>query len=186
MLKKLAMLAIPGVLVTLAGCSMTKPMDIIEYNDTIVDLQDEAIDIYNNFNDFAIVTELEEEDMNLLEEKRLMAIDEITAIKIDMEAIGPYKNDAEMIDAFVGSLDGLLDVLYSEWDNLIQLRVTWIPMEELPQSDLDRQDVLLDAIDTHINEAFDYSLAAQEKFSESHGYTLIDNEYDEYNYDYAE
>lgn len=182
MKKKLGLLAISMLSLFFVWCSSDLFQDPVQYNDTLIDYDLQVVDIYNEFRDYMLVTSLDTESLEIVDEKRVNAADKIKDIKNTVEAIWDYKWDLELRDIILKDINMFLWVFEEELSDLIALRSGWNDIEwDIPQDQIDAQDTLIDSIDTKIWDMETEVITTQESFAERHGYDL-----ETYTDDYAE
>ena len=157
----------------MTGCDYL--VDPGDYNDQVVDIHGRAIDVYNEYFEETELTDLESDQLDVLEKLRQDTMVQIKSIREELRAVGPLRKDAALVDAFVADLDQLLESMDTMDKELIQL---WKKMSqtegEIPQEDLDRENELLDDIE-EVNARTDRKASqVQEAFAEKYGYELKD------------
>jgi len=146
----------------------------IEYNDSLVAIQLDALVAYDEYDTLVEETELWE-DFTPVEAKRIRTIDIINQLKQEMLEIWSYKDDPYLLNAFLENLNSLTDSLENEEKKLIELYISRSKIEgDLPEDEIIEEDELLNAIYERDDQAYIDIIEAQENFAEEYDFELED------------
>lgn len=157
--------------VFISGCDFW--VDAVDYNNEMVSFEDQMLDVYNDYIDFIMVTNLTSEELDILDSKRLRVIKQLKDIKYDLIALDWYKWDVSFSEAVINRLEWMIDRISNDNVELINLWRKWVDLEWIPSSlELDLEQSILDRADMN-DELFRQKVEeAQAVFSRKHGYEI--------------
>jgi hypothetical protein len=149
-------------------------VDPVTYNDSIVDIQTEALDAYNAYDVLVQDTPIGG-DFDAVEVARVNTLKTIQDLSTKLSEKNGYMGDTDLRDAFVENLKSLTDSLEKEEEELIKLYVARASVEgDLPEEEVQKEKALLDAISARDDAAYKAIVESQEAFASKYNYELED------------
>lgn len=162
-MKKVFMLGLVALALPLTGCGTG--VDVVDYNDKLVDLQNACYDAEN-----VMMDAWDQENYWLVKTLYPTALEACTDAYNDIVALDAYDENSSLKDAFSAEIQ--LEVEYLQ--KVGEILAYW-DYDELTAEQQAAEDALweeADAIEAKIDEAYKISVDAQKAFADKYGYEL--------------
>lgn len=154
-----------AALFALAGCGTG--VDVIDYNDKLVDLQNDCYEAKD-----LLIDTWDAENYGVVQSLYPTTLSACTKARDDIAAMDGYEGDTMLRDPFLVEMQ--LEVAYLQ--KIGEIIAYW-SYDELTEAQELAEEALwddIDALDEQLSVAYDVSKAAQEAFAKKYGYELED------------